>query len=1395
MPLSRPEDIFMQFFNGMMQHFSEDVLKQFADNMMEQSLNEINRQSRNGFVIFSSFAYFSTDNIPIDILASVVNKKDLETVIEIGKKFLLLDRNNDKNFININKVAQKKLRESLQNSGRENVVLKSVITLLLDIGKDAEKFSLLVDHAVCVWLHINNSDELLKASCALPTYIVISLIKQLKYKRANSFGSKALRLLKTALGDDHLEVLKLQYQLGNLLEMMGKYKPALRILMALFSKDIKDTELKKKVKLAVISVIKKLQDMSHFDEILPVYEKLLSKEKVGVTNDEAILKAWHHYALLLMNLGKSDNFLEISNEILMQNKISLTKEIKFYFLNNMAIAFTEQSNYPKALTLYKELVEEKKIIFGENHAEILKTKSSIATVLQKLDKQNEFVTLLEEIVKQYETVIGENHAETLSIKAKLALAYYNQNECKKAAELFKNVCEGHKDKLMQNHNEMLTMKQNFTSILIGDNLHLNRIKNLVKEINKNSLSEPIDILEMKKNIEILSLTSSNSMLLMAKESDVGKVYEVVQNGIEVNSSDDQGNTPLHYASQYGNIAVVKLLLDFGATYVAKNQQGKTPFQVADNNNTKVLLNLVEKLFRFVKLGNFVEVKKCIQQQRCIVNAQDNEGHHPLHWAASNGHISILKFLLEAGADPTYVTNKGNTPLHIAVSKGLLTITEVLLQFVKCDELVNFVNAQTQGTGATSLHVAAKKGFKDIIKVLLKHGAVYNVKNNENKSPLELFEDKTSDNILKLTKELFDDAAKGNPSITEKLLRIPSTDLTSIVNACNIQGCTLIQVMIHNNHKQLAFECLQILKNPQNLQPWKSLPKTASKIKSSKNPDPEPFPCEGTLQQIKHFQNLAKKHLAFSDPFILNLQFFCNFSSHLSEINPCPPRTFTDGAHYLQNALTLVKEYKKAYPNWTENVNISEINNVLEYLEFESEPIPEEPGTFLMTNANAKFRNLLHSELKKNLRFFIDLIEINIEIPVTRFLQSLTLQLCSFYSEALFKALENNNRFNVEIYVKEDRSVLSINAKGISPLHYAINHSSFKIVKILIENGADTIEKIDGSDTLLHLAASKGHKGTVELLLKHTYPDKLNKFVNAKTKADGDTALHLAAKNGFILILKSLLKYGACFCIKNKQGKIPFDLAGKYSNIRDLLNLVSRLFQYAQGENFEFENITRNVNPEDLVAVTNARNDSGQSLLEVIKLNQFQRIPHTMLEMMIGFGKSALYHPIPCDQTSYERICKVAHTFSRYSELYLTKLRYKAQIYPDDAAGKNPSPWSTLKEGSLYLNNVDRFIEECKSCVGSVNSSHFLKIKETLAELQFDPTHITSNYTSEVRENKIKSFVSQGQGFTYYKLLHSELKRDILQFICMVEKGIEAPALNFLAELKCLIVTAQPSFIY
>jgi ankyrin repeat protein len=49
-----------------------------------------------------------------------------------------------------------------------------------------------------------------------------------------------------------------------------------------------------------------------------------------------------------------------------------------------------------------------------------------------------------------------------------------------------------------------------------------------------------------------------------------------------------------------------------------------------------------------------------------VNTLDKRGCSPLHYAAKNGNLEMVKWLLERGADPNLVGSHGNTPVHMAV---------------------------------------------------------------------------------------------------------------------------------------------------------------------------------------------------------------------------------------------------------------------------------------------------------------------------------------------------------------------------------------------------------------------------------------------------------------------------------------------------------------------------------------------------------------------------------------------------------------------------------------------------------------------------------------------------------------------------------------------------------
>ena len=61
-----------------------------------------------------------------------------------------------------------------------------------------------------------------------------------------------------------------------------------------------------------------------------------------------------------------------------------------------------------------------------------------------------------------------------------------------------------------------------------------------------------------------------------------------------------------------------------------------------------------------------------------VNAKDNGGFVPLHWAVSLGNIALAKLLISAGADVNAETNMmGTTPLEFANSKEMKELLQGL----------------------------------------------------------------------------------------------------------------------------------------------------------------------------------------------------------------------------------------------------------------------------------------------------------------------------------------------------------------------------------------------------------------------------------------------------------------------------------------------------------------------------------------------------------------------------------------------------------------------------------------------------------------------------------------------------------------------------------------------
>ena len=110
--------------------------------------------------------------------------------------------------------------------------------------------------------------------------------------------------------------------------------------------------------------------------------------------------------------------------------------------------------------------------------------------------------------------------------------------------------------------------------------------------------------------------------------------------------------------------------------------------------------------------------------------------------------------------------------------------------------------------------------------------------------------------------------------------------------------------------------------------------------------------------------------------------------------------------------------------------------------------------------------------------------------------------------------------------------------GYAPLHVAALNDTHELVSMLCRKGANVDirnTRVGDDKTALHLAARAGHAIIVKTLLEHgTSVDIVDKY--------GKSPLHIAAREGHAIIVKTLLEHGASVDIVDKYGKSPLQTA-------------------------------------------------------------------------------------------------------------------------------------------------------------------------------------------------------------------------------------------------------------
>ncbi|HEV2985866.1 MAG TPA: ankyrin repeat domain-containing protein [Vicinamibacterales bacterium] len=254
--------------------------------------------------------------------------------------------------------------------------------------------------------------------------------------------------------------------------------------------------------------------------------------------------------------------------------------------------------------------------------------------------------------------------------------------------------------------------------------------------------------------------SLSPLLYAARDGRLASARILVAAGASLEQADANGITPLLMAIANNHIELARFLIDRGANVNTIDWYGRTPLWAAvETRNMDVdnatfengvdrapVLELIQVLLdRGVDPNSRTKETPPIRRQMLRVTGSlswvDFTGQTPFLLASLSGDVTVMRLLLEYGADPNISTFGGTTALMAAAGVNWVvdqTFDEGpkgLLEAVKlCWELGMDVNA-VNSMGLAAVHGAANRGSDDILQFLVDKGARLDVKDKEGRTPL------------------------------------------------------------------------------------------------------------------------------------------------------------------------------------------------------------------------------------------------------------------------------------------------------------------------------------------------------------------------------------------------------------------------------------------------------------------------------------------------------------------------------------------------------------------------------------------------------------------------------------------------------------------------------------
>lgn len=231
------------------------------------------------------------------------------------------------------------------------------------------------------------------------------------------------------------------------------------------------------------------------------------------------------------------------------------------------------------------------------------------------------------------------------------------------------------------------------------------------------VSETTDLISQDTTVLLLPDTAFTindpeyELLMSASNGDTLKLMALLENGVDVNTRNYDGVTPLMYAANNGHLRTVELLIDKGADV-----------NLLPNNRVSALLGAC--------YSEHVYIADTLIQNGANINTKNRFGITPLMVAAAFGNYTMADMLIYYGANIDSWDRDDNTALTMAVSYNNANIAELLV------EKGSDIN-QGDEKHYTPLMIAAQNGYSELTNFLLDQGAIIDTVNDNNFTPLAL----------------------------------------------------------------------------------------------------------------------------------------------------------------------------------------------------------------------------------------------------------------------------------------------------------------------------------------------------------------------------------------------------------------------------------------------------------------------------------------------------------------------------------------------------------------------------------------------------------------------------------------------------------------------------------